>query len=161
MRKSNSMASYRGMMSLDTTTSAIFDVSGHIIDPDILPFEFEIVKLKYGLTDKSVDRAMFLARLHEETMLNRERIKSHKPYERNELQELGTRKGASLLVSFSDAYPNIIPERDVVLAEVRPIYSTDQSEYLREHGIATHMYLKFMFVFKASAIDTVFSGIIT
>ena len=161
IERSPEVMSYYRQMYLDTTVDAIFAISSAILDPNVQPFELNIVNLKYGLMDSSDNSDAFWARVHDEIALKNVRRKAFKAYEIPALRGLGVRDGANLSISFSSIYADIIPGREVLLAEVRPVYSPGQAEDLREQGIATHMYLKLMFVFKASAIDTVFSGIIT
>ena len=159
IRESPEVNRARPLMYLDTNVDAVYAVSSTIIAPNVSSFGDDIVRMKYGLTGNLGDKAAFRAHAHEEIALNNARVKAFEPFSVPGMQDLGVYEGANLSVSFSGIYTDIVPEREVLLAKIQPVYSASQAEYLKELGAATQTRLLFMFVCTSAAIDTVFSAI--
>lgn len=144
----------------DSTAKVRMMVSKSVLKPSLYSFYSGIVYLKYGLIRGSRKTPEFREYQQGEIMTNEKYVESFQSYDDPRLQGLGAQDSVTLVTSFSELLSDIVAGRELLLAEVRPVYTEDQQSELRERGVATDMCLRCLFVFNSGVIDTVMSGLI-
>lgn len=159
---SSQVASFCNDVFGDSSMMPKFTISDSVVPLHLAEFNSYMVRLKYGLINGVSDRDEYIEHLMKEMADDKERVKGSKTYRVNELSRIYNGEEGNMELVFSEIRSDVMQNRDVLIAQVDPIYKSDEHRYaLRDQGVATGMSMRFLFIFNAEAIDTVFSSVLT